>query len=66
MVKRPTESGGEPSSSNCGASAGVKARHLSLSGLSKSSTYFALKASQALLYHSSVSRNLNVEHSWLD
>ena len=28
MVKRPTESGGEPSSSNCGASAGVKARQL--------------------------------------
>ena len=28
MVKRPTESGGEPSSSNCGASAGVKVRHL--------------------------------------
>ena len=28
MVKRPTESGGEPSSSNCRASAGVKARHL--------------------------------------
>jgi hypothetical protein len=26
MVKRPTESGGEPSSSNCRASAGVKAR----------------------------------------
>ena len=26
MVKWPTESGGEPSSSNCGASAGVKAR----------------------------------------
>lgn len=29
MAKRPTESGGEPSSSNCSASAGVKARHLS-------------------------------------
>jgi len=28
MVKRPTGSGGEPSSPNCGASAGVKARHL--------------------------------------
>ena len=28
MVKRPTESGGEPSSSNRGASAGVKARQL--------------------------------------
>jgi hypothetical protein len=27
MVKRPTGSGGEPSSPNCGASAGVKARH---------------------------------------
>jgi len=25
-VKRPTGSGGEPSSPNCGASAGVKAR----------------------------------------
>jgi hypothetical protein len=25
-----------------------------------------LKSSQALLYHLSVSRNLNVEHSWLD
>ncbi len=30
MVKRPTGSGGEPSSPNCGASAGVKARHLLL------------------------------------
>ena len=32
MVKRPTGSGGEPSSPNCGASAGVKARqpHLSV------------------------------------
>ena len=30
MVKRPTGSGGEPSSPNCGASAGVKARQLSL------------------------------------
>ncbi len=29
MVKRPTGSGGEPSSPNCGSSAGVKARHLS-------------------------------------
>ena len=29
MVKRPTGSGGEPSSPNCRASAGVKARHLS-------------------------------------
>ena len=29
MVKRPTGSGGEPSSPNCGVSAGVKARHLS-------------------------------------
>jgi coniferyl-aldehyde dehydrogenase len=29
MVKRPTGSGGEPSSPNCGASAGVKARQLS-------------------------------------
>ena len=28
MVKRPTGSGGEPSSPNCKASAGVKARHL--------------------------------------
>jgi len=28
MVKRPTGSGGEPSSPNCGVSAGVKARHL--------------------------------------
>ncbi|MEY4733743.1 MAG: hypothetical protein RLZZ464_1809, partial [Pseudomonadota bacterium] len=28
MVKRPTGSGGEPSSPNCGASAGVKARQL--------------------------------------
>lgn len=28
MVKRPTGSGGEPSSPNCVASAGVKARHL--------------------------------------
>ena len=28
MVKRPTGSDGEPSSPNCGASAGVKARHL--------------------------------------
>ena len=28
MGKRPTGSGGEPSSPNCGASAGVKARHL--------------------------------------
>ncbi len=28
MVKRPIGSGGEPSSPNCGASAGVKARHL--------------------------------------
>ncbi len=28
MVKRPTGSGGEPSSPNCGASAGVKVRHL--------------------------------------
>ena len=27
MVKRPTGSDGEPSSPNCGASAGVKARH---------------------------------------
>ena len=27
MVKRPTGSGGEPSSPNCGVSAGVKARH---------------------------------------
>lgn len=27
MVKRPTGSGGEPSSPNCEASAGVKARH---------------------------------------
>ena len=27
MVKRPTGSGGEPSSPNCKASAGVKARH---------------------------------------
>ena len=32
MVKRPTGSGGEPSSPNCGASAGVKARHLSFAG----------------------------------
>ncbi|MEY4910574.1 MAG: hypothetical protein RL761_237 [Pseudomonadota bacterium] len=33
MGKRPTGSGGEPSSPNCGASAGVKARqpHFSLS-----------------------------------
>jgi len=30
MVKRPTGSGGEPSSPNCGASAGVKARQLPL------------------------------------
>ena len=30
MVKRPTGSGGELSSPNCGASAGVKARHPSL------------------------------------
>ena len=30
MVKRPTESGGEPSSSNRGVSAGIKARHPSL------------------------------------
>jgi hypothetical protein len=28
MVKRPTGSGGEPSSPNCRVSAGVKARHL--------------------------------------
>jgi len=28
MVKRPTGSGGEPSSPNCGVSAGVKARQL--------------------------------------
>jgi len=28
MVKRPTGSGGEPSSPNCGASAGVEVRHL--------------------------------------
>ena len=28
MVKRPTGSDGEPSSPNCGVSAGVKARHL--------------------------------------
>ena len=28
MVKRPTGSGGEPSSPNCGASAGGRARHL--------------------------------------
>lgn len=27
MVRQPTGSGGEPSSPNCGASAGVKARH---------------------------------------
>ncbi len=27
MAKRPTGSGGEPSSPNCGVSAGVKARH---------------------------------------
>ena len=27
MVKQPTGSGGEPSSPNCGASAGVKVRH---------------------------------------
>jgi len=66
MAKRPTGSGGEPSSPNCGASAGVKARQLQLPGLSKSSTYADLKVSQALLYHLSVSRNLNVEHSWLD
>ena len=51
MGKRPTGSGGEPSSPNCGASAGVKARHLQLFGLSKTSTYVVLKASQALLYH---------------
>jgi hypothetical protein len=31
MVKRPTGSDGEPSSPNCGASAGVKARHLTSS-----------------------------------
>ena len=31
MVKRPTGSGGEPSSPNCESSAGVKARHLFLS-----------------------------------
>jgi len=31
MVKRPTESDGEPSSSNCRASAGVKVRHLPFS-----------------------------------
>jgi len=30
MVKRPTGSGGEPSSPNCESSAGVKARHLIL------------------------------------
>jgi hypothetical protein len=30
MVKRPTGSDGEPSSPNCGVSAGVKARHLFL------------------------------------
>ena len=29
MAKRPTGSGGEPSSPNCGVSAGVKARLLS-------------------------------------
>ena len=33
MEKRPTGSGGEPSSPNCGTSAGVKARHLSTSKL---------------------------------
>ena len=66
MGKRPTGSGGEPSSPNCGASAGVKARHLYLPGPSKTSTYVVLKASQALLYHLGVSRNLNVEHLWLD
>ena len=32
MVKRPTGSGGEPSSPNCESSAGVKARHLQYSG----------------------------------
>ena len=33
MVKRPTGSDGEPSSPNCGASAGVKVRHLTLKSL---------------------------------
>ena len=50
MVKRPTGSGGEPSSPNCGASAGVKARQLQFSVLFKSNTYVALKSRRSLLY----------------
>lgn len=38
MVKRPTGSGGEPSSPNCESSAGVKARHLSSLSTSISSS----------------------------
>jgi len=43
MVKRPTGSGGEPSSPNCGASAGGKARQLLLSNRCGAPTECPLK-----------------------
>ena len=51
MVKRPTGSGGEPSSPNCGVSAGGKARQLLLSSLYLS---FALVANECLEVNSPV------------
>ena len=52
MVKRPIGSGGEPSSPNCGVSAGVKARHPILLHFRRDVTLFRL----AVLEESAASR----------
>ena len=57
MVKRPTGSGGEPSSPNCGASAGGKARQLLLTNRWFSSTWSGPPAQDDDLQHSRLASN---------
>ncbi len=59
MVKRPTGSDGEPSSPNCGASAGGRARHLNLKKMSANNELQKTRhVSVLILCHLSVSPTL--------
>ena len=64
MGKRPTGSGGEPSSPNCETSAEGKARHLSMESSLFTRTYLPPKANFDVLCHFGVSLLSNPDKSF--
>ena len=62
MVKRPTGSDGEPSSPNCGASAGVKARQPNSKSLACMRVPSHIRLCEPYVYHLPVSLFIKIMH----